>query len=274
MKIVTVSRLVGSYGDEIASLVAQKMGLELIGRRGLHEMALRCDPQYTDACEVYETEHGPGFFERLFFDRPPYKSLFESLTLELASRGNVVIIGRGAQIVLQDIPGVFNARLVAPLEVRIRRIEERLKMDREDTEEYVLTYDHDRETLIRLVFGKHQDEPLLYDMIFNTTKYSAESGAEIVVEAISRVGKVQDEAAVKERLRNMALAKKVETLIRKKLTSAVARNVEITCESAGVITIKGRIGDKTDKDRVEKLVSEHPGVTSFDNQLKVLQLSF
>src|SRR4030042_3181462 len=100
MNIITVSRLVGSYGDEIAAKVAEKMGLELFDRNGLHELAMTCDPEYRDACVMYEREHGPGFFERLFFDRPSYKSLFEALIFEQAGRGNVVIVGRGAQVVL------------------------------------------------------------------------------------------------------------------------------------------------------------------------------
>jgi hypothetical protein len=96
MNIITISRLVGSYGDEIAAKVAEKMGLEFIGRTGLHELAMSCDPEYSEACTLYETEHGPSFFERLFFDRLHTRVFFEALTFEQASRGNVVMVGRGA----------------------------------------------------------------------------------------------------------------------------------------------------------------------------------
>src|SRR4030042_2831449 len=122
MHIITISRLVGAYGDVIATIVARRMGLDLIGREELHEMAQSCDPEYRDTCAVYEKEHGPGFFERLFFDRPSYYSLFEALTYDLAARGGVVLVGRGSQIVLRDVPGVFTARIVAPISIRISRI--------------------------------------------------------------------------------------------------------------------------------------------------------
>ena len=61
MRIVTMSRQVGSLGNEIATLTAKKMDLELIERTSLHELAQSCDPEYKDACEVYESEHGLGF---------------------------------------------------------------------------------------------------------------------------------------------------------------------------------------------------------------------
>ncbi len=52
MHIITISRLVGAYGDVIAAIVARRMGLDLIGREELHEMAQSCDPEYRDACAV------------------------------------------------------------------------------------------------------------------------------------------------------------------------------------------------------------------------------
>lgn len=274
MNILTISRLVGSYGDEIAALVAEKMGLELIGRNGLHELAQSCDTEYKDACELYETEHGPAFFERLFFDRPSHKSLFEALAYEQASRGNVVIIGRGAQIVLRDVPGVFSVRVVAPLETRIERMKKRLNCWNEEAREYIERYDQERETLIHTIFGKHDEDWPVYDMILNTSKFSAEDAAEIVIHSMRKLAEPADEAAAREKLKNCAIAKRIETLIRRKLSSAVARNVEITAESGGVITISGRIGEKRDKEKVEKLVSSYPGVTRIENQLKYTELSY
>ena len=71
MHIVTISRLVGAYGDVIAAIVARRMGLDLIGREELHETAQSCDPEYRDACSLYEKEHGPGFLSVSFLiDRP------------------------------------------------------------------------------------------------------------------------------------------------------------------------------------------------------------
>ena len=274
MRIVTISRQVGSLGDEIALVTAEKMGLEFVGRTGLHELAQSCDPEYKDACELYETEHGLGFFERLFFDRPSYTSLFEALTYEQAARGNVLIVGRGAQVVLRDIPEVFRARLVAPIPERIERVMKRTASSREEAEEFVRKYDTERKSLMRTVFKADLDDWSLYDLILNTGHYSVEAAADVIVEAAGKMTRERGREDLKEWFTSQALAKRIEALVRKKLTSAVAQNVYVSADSGGVITISGRIAEPGQKERVDKLAKDYPGVTKVINELKVTQLSF
>jgi cytidylate kinase len=274
MRIVTISRFVGSYADVIAATVARRMGLELIGRDQVHQMAQTCDPEYSRACSLYESEHGPGFFERIFFDRPSYTSLFESLTYEKASQGNVVIVGRGAQVILKDIPGVFSCRVVAPFGVRVQRIMERYRFDKQEAEDFVRKYDHERESLIRSIFRSDPNEWSLYDIIINTAHYSSGDAADIVIDSIDKIQMPQDEESLKDKLRNLSITKRIETNIRRKLSSSVTRNLEIKMEAGGVVTISGKIGDRKDRDKVEKLAGQYPGVTKVVNNLKVSEIMF
>ena len=274
MRIVTISRLLGAYGDIIAPIVARRMGLSLIGRDQLHELAQGCDPEFTDICSIYETEHGPHFFERIFFDRPSYTSVFEALTFEQASRGNVVIVGRGAQIILREIPGVARVRIVAPKDIRVKRIMERLNFSRDEAEDYAHKYDHERENLVRSIFQSDPQDWSLYDVIVNTERFSAGDAAQFVIDAVEKIEKVPDEEALKESLRNRALAKRIEALIRKVLTSAVARYVMVKVEPGGLVNLSGRIREKTNKEKAEELASQFPGVTKVESDLKVMELSF
>ncbi len=274
MNIITVSRLVGSYGDEIAAKVAEKMGLEFIGRTGLHQLAMSCDPEYSEACTLYETEHGPSFFERLFFDRPSHKSLFEALTFEQASRGNVVILGRGAQVVLHDLPGVFCVGVMASREIRVQRIVEKLAISREEAVYYVDKYDRERINLIKTVFDKDPTDLLLYNLLINTNHYSPDAAADVVVHAIRKMDVKPDKTDIAEKLKSKALAKRIEALVRKKLTSAVAGHVEFCAEPDGLIRISGHLREKADKMRVEKIAADYPGVTKVENNLKVTDLTF
>ena len=274
MHIITISRLVGAYGDVIAAIVARRMGLDLIGREELHEMAQSCDPEYRDACAVYEKEHGPGFFERLFFDRPSYYSLFESLTYDLAARGGVVLVGRGSQIVLRDVPGVFTARIVAPSSIRISRIMGRYNFNREEAENFIQKYDHERDNLMRSIFHKNINDWSLYDIIINTAHFTAAAASEIVIDAIDEIQKVPDPITLKEKLANMALAKRIETQVRRKLNSPAAQQLEITAESAGLIRLTGRVRSEQDREAMEKIAVEYPGVTSVENELIVTEFPY
>jgi hypothetical protein len=274
MRIITISRLVGAYGDIIAAIVARRMGLDLIGREELHEMALSCDSEYRDACAVYEKEHGPGFFERLFFDRPSYYSLFEALTYDLAARGAVVMVGRGSQIVLRDVPGVFTARIVAPLSIRISRIMGRYNFNQEEAENFIQKYDHERDNLMRSIFHKNINDWSLYDIIINTAHFTAAAASEIVIDAVDEIQRVPDPIALKEKLTNMALAKRIETQVRRKLTSPAARELEIMAESNGLIRLTGRVRSEQDREAMEKIAVEYPGVVGVENELTVTELLY
>ena len=274
MVIVTISRLVGSFGDVIAAIVAKRMALQLVGRQQVHELAQSCDEEYGDACLVYETELGPTFWERIFFDRPSYTSLFQALNFEEAAGGNVVLIGRGAQVVLRDIPGVLKVRVVAPLTVRIKRIMERYDIPLEEAEDFIRKYDNERDNLARSIFRQDENDPALYDLIVNTEHFSSTDAAEIVITAAEKMEQVPDPETLKEKLRSMGLAKRVEALIRKKLTSAIARNVEIVSDSYGELTITGRIRSPKEKESAGKLAAAHAGVTKVNNDLKVTELAF
>ncbi len=264
----------GAYGDIIAAIVARRMALDLIGREELHETAQSSDPEYRDACSLYEKEHGPGFFERLFFDQPSYYSLFEALTYDLAARGNVLLVGRGAQIVLRDVPGVFTARVVAPTSIRVTRIMGRYNFTREEAENYVQKYDHDRDNLIRSIFHKNINEWPLYDIIINTAHFTAAAASEIVIDAIDEMQRAPDPIALKEKLTNMALAKRIESQVRRKLTSPAAQDTVITAEPGGLVKLTGRVRSEQDKETAEKIASSYPGVAKVENDLIVTGFSY
>jgi Cytidylate kinase-like family/BON domain len=274
MNIITISRLVGAYGDVISAIVARRMGLDLIGREELHEMALSCDPEYRETCAIYEKEHGPGFFERLFFDRPSYYSLFEALTYDLAARGNIVLVGRGSQIVLRDVPGVFTARIVAPISIRISRIMGRYNFTREEAGNFIQKYDHERDNLMRTIFHKNINDWGLYDIIINTAHFTAAAASEIVIDAVDEIQKVPDPIALKEKLTNMAMAKRIETQVRRKLNSPAAQELEIAAESGGLIRLTGRVRSEQDKEAMEKIAAEYPGVTKVENELIVTEFPY
>lgn len=274
MRIVTMSRQIGSYGDVIAAIVAKQLGLELMTRDKVHELAQTCDPAYSDACNLYETEHGPGFFERIFLDKPSYRSLFDSLTLEEASRGDVVIMGRGAEVALADLPGVVRVRTVAPMAIRVQRIMERYGQSEKDAEHMTRKFDRDRDNLFRAIYARDPDDWSLCDLIINTAHFTPEAAATVVIQAVDKARRGPQKEDLRKKLKDAAVAKRIEALIRSKLPSGVGHNMEVSSESEGVVKITGVIREKKDKDRAEKMASEYPGISKVINELKVTDLYF
>jgi cytidylate kinase len=274
MSIVAISMQIGSYGDEIAALVAKKCNFQFVDQGQVHQLAQDCDSEFSKACTLYETEAKPSFFETFFFNNAAYTALFESLNYELASRGNVVIIGRGAQIVLRDTPGVFKARIVAPKELRIKRVMEMKKVSMEEAASYVEKYDHERQALIRSIFDKDLRDVRLYDVILNTTSYKPEGAAEVLCFAIDKHEKRQEPETLKEELKNKAFAKRVESFVKKKVWTSSYRNIEATTTGAGEVTLSGFVPDKKTKEHAGEIAATVSGVRKVVNQLRTTELSF
>lgn len=274
MSVVTISRQVGSLGDEIGGLVAAKLGYELMSREGIHKLARECDVEFKNACSAFEEERGAGFWERMFYRDPAYTSLFEALNLELASKGNVVILGRGAQIALSEVPGVFHARVVAPVAIRMQRVRERMGLSAEDAAEFVRNYDKQRRALIESVYHKDLSDWSLYNLVLNTASLTAEAGAELIALAVQKMPALAEPDLINQELARRAFAKRVESAVKKKVLTSPYRDIAASSLVEGEIILEGFVQDKVSKARAGEIAAGYPGVTAVDNRLRTTELSF
>lgn len=274
MAIITVSRKVGSWGETISKLAAEKLGYRVVTPEDFHRLAEACDSDFKRACSVFETEMPGGMIERFFLRKPAYASLFESLNFQLASEGDVVIWGRGAQIVLADQPGVFHVRVVAPFELRVRRIMERDSLDYEVAVEAVRKFDRQRRTMIESIYHKDRGDWELYDLVINTAHIGNETAANMIFEAVTRLAIPEDQEEQRKRFRDLSLAKRVESAIKLRLHTGPYRNIEADAKGPGLIILKGFVTDKRSLDLALDIAARYPGVTEVENRLKETTLSF
>ncbi len=103
-----------------------------------------------------------------------------SVIRDLAAGGNVVIIGRGSTMFLKDFPGVLHVGLVAPLEVRIRNLQEREHLSLEEAEEHADNMERARVAYFRKFFKVDPNDPTLYNIVLNMAHVGADTLAEII----------------------------------------------------------------------------------------------
>lgn len=275
MAVVAISRKVGSYGEEIGALVAAKLGYRLISREEIHRLGQECDPQFKDACSMFESEApAGGLLDRFFFRDPAYTALFAALNYELASQGEVVIMGRGAQIVLADTPGVCKVRVVAPTALRVERIMALKGVPLEEAREYVRRYDHQRRSLIESVYQRDLGDWSLYDLVVNTANMNQQVASDIVCQAVRSMSRPDDPAALKERLLGLAFAKRVESAIKKQVLTSEYRNVDVASLGGGMVELRGYVQDKRMREKAERIARDQAGVTDVENKLKTTELSW
>ena len=102
---------------------------------------------------------------------------------DLHQKGNVVILGRGANVILADTPGVIHVGLLAPLEVRAQTLMEREHLDLEEAKEYAEELEQARVAFFRKFFKAHPNDPNLNHIMLNMGKLQHQTAAEIIVHA-------------------------------------------------------------------------------------------
>ena len=116
----------------------------------------------------------------------PYAELLRQVIREYAEIGDVMIVGRGGQVVLQENPHVLHIRVQAPLEARIRYLMERMGIDREEAEDQIHQSDKDRARYLRHFHGVDWDEPTLYHLVINTGKITVDTATHLISETAQR----------------------------------------------------------------------------------------
>ena len=106
----------------------------------------------------------------------------------LATFGKVIIVGHGGVCLTRELPNGIHVRLVAALPNRVRRISELFHLSEREAQEMVEKSDRSRARLLKTHFSKDIDDPLLYDVTWNTDSVSMEEISSYIVDLIeSRV---------------------------------------------------------------------------------------
>jgi cytidylate kinase len=104
--------------------------------------------------------------------------------LRLAKLGNVIIIGRGANIITAKLNSAFHVRLVASLEKRVQHIQEAEHLDRSAALEFIHREDKGRKRYLKRYYRKDINDPLLYHLVINTELMGYERAAQLIGDVV------------------------------------------------------------------------------------------
>src|SRR5438128_9904120 len=109
MAIITISRLTGSGGREIATATAEALKFQFIDR---HTMDVVIDQQFPVRTEQ---------LSRIKKDRRVYDEMVRPAIAEVAASHHVVILGSGAQFLFARAAASLHVHIVAPERYRSAR---------------------------------------------------------------------------------------------------------------------------------------------------------
>ncbi|MFA7419011.1 MAG: cytidylate kinase-like family protein [Melioribacteraceae bacterium] len=102
----------------------------------------------------------------------------------LSAFGNVIIVGRGANIITAKFENAFHIRLVAPLSHRIETAMLLYELDKKSATDFIKLEDEARRLYILKYFHKNIEDPLLYHVIINTQFLSFEEIATMIGQCV------------------------------------------------------------------------------------------
>jgi cytidylate kinase len=103
----------------------------------------------------------------------------------LARNGSAVINGRGSQFFLKDFAGILHILVIAPPELRIKRVMDSYGISEEAARKKISRYDSNRREFIKKYLGAELEDPIHYDMTINTAHIGYDLAADMIIRAVS-----------------------------------------------------------------------------------------
>jgi cytidylate kinase len=184
-RVLTISREFGSGGGRIAKTIADRLGWKLLDSALIESIACA---GHVDAKVVSRfDEHVEGWLRRMnrqamrgaaltagvvldergCFDEDVMTDLTRQIVEHAHADGNCVVVGRGAQCILQSKADVFHVFVYAPFRLRMHRLRTRPEPGA-NIEQRIHAVDGERAHYLRLRFGKEWNNPHLYDLMISS----------------------------------------------------------------------------------------------------------
>jgi CMP/dCMP kinase len=201
MSIITISRLYGSGGSEVAAHVADSLGWSLLDNAVVDAVAAKLGVPRAEVAA--REERMPSLVERLVetmamgsqdwvsglaqAKRPPTDAQLIEVTHhivdEAIARGPLVIVGRGVQPMLAERADTLHVFCHAPRAALIARSIARDKLAEAEAAKLVDETNSRREQWVRRHWNREWRDTTTYDLALNTGSLGVIGAAEIIVGA-------------------------------------------------------------------------------------------
>ena len=255
MAILTISREYGSGGREVGRALAERLGYTYEDRVSLLASLRAADPRWERFGDEYD-EHKPTVWERFDWSFRGYAALLQLHILAAAAADRVVIVGRGAALLLAGVPTALHVRVVAPLAQRIERIMRREHADHDSVRRMIERVDRERAGFVRAVYHRPWDDAALYDATYDTSLLDLPAIVQDVLGRLAARAGADREKAGQILARRLAAARVRAALFTDPHLQLPTLEV---VEEAGGILVRGVLHRPEEKRSIEAAACAHAG---------------
>lgn len=263
MGIITISRQLGSRGDEIGRLLVEKEGYRCLDKESLEETFKR-DNVSLGSVERYD-ERSPRFFRHFSRDKNTYLHFLKSAVYDCARDRHAVIFGRGGHLILADLPGVLSLRFTAPREARLARVMRERGLSEDDATAVIGRSDAEREGFHRFFFSRSWDSPRQYDLTFNSERIDNACVIDMIKRAVEELNRPEILKRTKDTLDSLFLTQEVISQIVYRDRIPV-QNLEVECHE-GEAFLRGMVMIEEHVRLVKEAAEKVAGIRSVRSEI-------
>lgn len=188
--IIAITREPGCGGEAIAQRLAKELGLVLHDCEIVEEIARNAHVS-EQVVATLDTKIRPelddwlaGFMGGLGLTSSHYMQCLRKVLFTIATHGNAVIVGRGANFLLPPGKKTLGLSLVAPLEARVKNIMQALSLSREDALKHIHRTERDQRLWVKKYGHADINDATHYHMVINTSLIEPDTIVQLAKELI------------------------------------------------------------------------------------------
>jgi cytidylate kinase len=205
MAVITLSRQFGAGGKTLGKMIAKELGYTFADTDIIQMIAEAANVSPTWV-ETVEKEAGGRLSrivssmvskrlvdrilkdERGYIDERLYLDYLVVIIAQMAEEGDVVILGRGSQYILNDHPDAFHVLLINAYDNRVKFMMDRYDLKESKAAGVVRNEDKRRKNLYSKIGKENYDDPRLYHLVLNMSKVSLDKGFQLVTKMARQKG--------------------------------------------------------------------------------------
>jgi cytidylate kinase len=202
MAVITISRQFGAGGITLGKMIAEKFGYTFADTEIIKMVAEMANVS-THFVETVEREAGGKFAkfisktvskplverilkdERGYIDEEIYLDYLVLIIAQMGDDGDVVILGRGSQYILNDHPDAYHVLLIDTFENRVRFIQKNYELSQGRASQAVKNEDKRRFNLYKKLGKTDYDNPDLYHLVLNMARIRLDKALQLVTNLVN-----------------------------------------------------------------------------------------
>lgn len=255
MSVITISRGSFSGGKMLAECLSKSLDYRCVDRDVIVERAAAHGVSQDELRDALQKP--PTILERLQHKRYLYLVLIQAALTEEIRTGRAVYHGNAGHLLLKGGPPVLRVRIIAPIEMRLKMAQERLKFSRSEAMDYIARMDQDRRKWAQYLYGVDWGDPANYDIVLNLESVEIKEACK-TISTLARQRCFEFTEACQRAMDDFALASRVRA--RLALDSATAHLEFDIVAKDGAVVVHGAVSRVREVEEVQRIASAVPGV--------------